>query len=103
MTNPLPTLQVDTAYKGVIAVSAVVLIAALAVNNAAVAIIALGFLVIGFGEWINHPKRSGYVPPSAYNPAMTVTSTARDPSAFGLLVDGMGGLLILLGLYHLLF
>ena len=103
MTNPLPTLQVDTAYKGVIAVSAVVLIAALAVSNTPVAIIALGFLFIGFGEWINHPKRSGYIPPSFANPAMTVTSTARDPSVFGLFVDGVGLLLIGLGLYRLLF
>jgi hypothetical protein len=103
MTNPLPTLQVDTAYKGVIAVSAVVLIAALAVSNTPVAVIALGFLFVGFGEWINHPQRSGYIPPSAYNPAMAVTSTARNPSALGWFVDGVGGLLIGLGVYRLLF
>ena len=102
MTNPLPTLQVDTAYKGVIAVSAVVLIAALAVSNTPVAIIALGFLFIGFGEWINHPARSGVIPASAYHPAMTVTSTARQPCGFGLLIDALGVLLILFGVYRLL-
>jgi hypothetical protein len=103
MTNPLPTLQIDTVYKGVIAISAVVLITALAVSSTPVAIIALGFLFIGFGEWINHPMRSGYIPPSFANPAMTVTSTARSPSAFGCFVDGIGTLLIGLGVYRLLF
>lgn len=102
MTNPLPTLQIDAAYKGVIAISAVVLIAALAVNNAAVAIIALGFLFIGFGEWINHPRRASYIPPSFANPAMMVTSDARRPSAFGWSVDGIGLLLIGFGVYRLL-
>ena len=103
MTNPLPTLQIDTAYKGVIAISAVVLTAALAVSNTPVAIIALGFLFIGFGEWINHPTRSAYIPPTFANPAMTATSTARIPSAFGLFVDGVGLLLVGLGVYRLLF
>lgn len=101
MTNPLQTLQIDTPYKGVIAISAVVLIAALAANNATAAIIALGFLFIGLGEWINHPSRSGYVPPSFANPAMIVTSTARSPCAFGWFVNGVGGVLILLGVYRL--
>jgi hypothetical protein len=92
MTSPLSNLQIDAWYKGVIVVAAAVLIGSLAFQTPHITILALGFLFIGFGEWINHPRRQGIIP------GYIVTSTARAPSAFGWSVNVVGAALILIGI-----
>ncbi len=96
MDGLMSGLKIDSWYKALIAASLVVLIAALTANRNDVALIAAGALIFGFGEWINHPKRSGVVP------GYIITSTARDASAFGLLLDGAGIALVLFGAYRCL-
>jgi hypothetical protein len=101
MDNPLSNLQIDTWYKGIIIIAAAALIVLLTVDKPAIALVALGFLLIGIGEWINHPTRYAYRSPTFTEPGMMIESTARQPTLFGWIVDAIGLGLIGLGAYRL--
>lgn len=63
MTNPLQSLKIDYWYKAVLVISTVLLVIALTVplqgvKNSIVALICLGGVFIGLGEWINHPLQT---------------------------------------------
>jgi hypothetical protein len=60
MSNPLQALKIDYWYKAVLVISTALLVVSLTVplqevSNAAVAAICVGGILIGLGEWINHP------------------------------------------------
>jgi hypothetical protein len=61
----------------------------------------LGFLLIGFGEWVNHPTRYGYQAPTFAEPGMMIESTASRPTLLGWIVEAIGLGLIGLGVYRL--
>lgn len=63
MSNPLESLKIDYWYKAVLAISTVLLIITLTVplqglSNSTIALICLGGVFIGLGEWINHPLQT---------------------------------------------
>lgn len=102
MENPLANLKIDSWYKGVVAVAAVVLVASITVRNDHWAMLALGFLFTGFGEWVNHPTGTAFIPGTVRFPAGTIEISSRRPSAFGVFLDIIGVAIILFGLYRLL-
>lgn len=60
MSNPLQGLKVDYWYKAVLVIATVLLLVSLTVplqevSNSIVAGICIGGILIGLGEWINHP------------------------------------------------
>jgi hypothetical protein len=95
MATGLEGLQVNTWFKGVIAVSAISLAAAITTNRANVAVTATGVLIFGFGQWINHPKRVGFTG------RFKVTSTAREACVSGLFLEAIGIVLALFGAWRL--
>jgi hypothetical protein len=60
MSNPLESLKLDYWYKAVLVISTVLLVISLTVplqgvSNSTIALICLGGIFIGLGEWVNHP------------------------------------------------
>lgn len=58
--NPLSNLKIDYWYKALLVLAAFVLVISLCVEmkgveNSVVQMISLGAILVGFGEWINHP------------------------------------------------
>lgn len=94
-------LKLDHWYIGLIVVSTALLIFCLTANRNAEALMSLGGVVWGFGEWVNHPQKGGVMPARFNMPAYSITSTKRDPSLFGWLLDIAGLGLIALGAYRL--
>jgi hypothetical protein len=65
--------------------------------NAAVAL--GGFFLIGIGEWINHPRRIGQIPGLR---AMKGPIATRLPHWLGWTFDGVGTVLVIVGIFRLL-
>jgi hypothetical protein len=68
MGNPLQNLKIDYWYKAVMVIGAVTLILSLTVElqgvkNTTVQIFSLSAILIGMGEWINHPFQTKIHPP----------------------------------------
>jgi len=66
-SNPLANLKIDYWYKALLVIGACVLIVSLSVemkgvDNSVVQLVSLGAILIGIGEWINHPLRTTVVP-----------------------------------------
>lgn len=98
MTNPLQNLTIDNWYKGIFVLGACVLVLALSVelkniSNNLVQCAALGFILIGIGEWINHPLQTKFVP------GFKLTSYNRLPSILGTLFDILGLIIIMVGIW----
>ena len=79
-----------------IALGLVIVVAAVAANNNDVALIGLGIVAGGFGEWMNHRMEMDFV-----NRAM-LAAYHRDNRPTGDALDGVGFILIVAGLYHVL-
>lgn len=98
----LKRLELDYWYKLVTLISAFILGMALfmplQIDNKAVALFALGSLLIGVGEWINHPGRT------IVNPTTGVyfTDNKRFNKPAGNLLDVIGLACAILGTYRLL-
>ncbi len=63
MSNPLESLKLDYWYKAVLVISTVLLVISLTVplqgvSNSTIALICLGGVFIGLGEWINQPLQT---------------------------------------------
>lgn len=65
--NPLANLKIDYWYKALLAIGVCVLILSLSlemkgVQNSVVQLVSLGAILVGIGEWINHPlqERGGH-------------------------------------------
>lgn len=79
-----------------IAVGVVITTAALAVKDRSFAIVGLGIVAVGFGEWFNHPKEM-----MIYRTG-TLTSYERKNRAVGVALVVIGLLLVLVGTVRLL-
>jgi hypothetical protein len=82
-------------WKAAIAVGLVILVAAIAGKNDPFAIVGLSIVAFGFGEWMNHRMET------AFAHGGTITSYHRHNRPMGLVLDGLGFVLALWGLYLL--
>jgi hypothetical protein len=102
MSNPLSGMSLDKWYKALIAVGLALLLVSVVSGNKPTILISLGTVIFGFGEWINHPERSGHLPRTAFNPGFIVTSTARKWNLGGAALDAVGLALAAFGTYRLI-
>jgi len=98
MTNPLRNLIIDKWYKVPLVLGACVLVLALSVelknvSNNLVQCVALGFIFIGIGEWINHPLQT------KVSLGFKLTSYNRLPSYLGTLFDILGFITIMVSIW----
>lgn len=102
MSNPLHGLKIDYWYKAVLVICSALLVVCLTiplqgVSNATASIICIGGLLIGLGEWINHPyqEKIGH--------GFKISGHPRNSSILGVLFVltgiGVGGY----GIYRLAF
>jgi hypothetical protein len=96
MANPLSGLDLGDWYKAALLVALVVLLGAMAAKRDDIAVVATGVLIHCFGQWINHPTRSGV------GGGFILTSTSRLPSFGGLALEGIGLLLVIYGVWKML-
>ena len=110
MTNPLSNLKIDYWYKAVVVLAAFLLVISLTVElidieNTLAQLICLGVLLIGIGEWINHPLQTEIVPPNTYRNAPTggvITGYNRQGSLLGICFDILGFIFIAIGVCKLI-
>lgn len=81
-------------FTGWIAVSAAALIGSIAAHERDFALIAVGSLLFGFGQWVNHPVQTGI------GHGYITTGYPRSSKPFGLLLEGLGLLVIAIGIYR---
>lgn len=101
MTNPLENLKIDYWYKMLPVIGGLTLVLSLTTkmqvaDNSTVALVSIGVIFIGIGEWINHPLQT------AVGTGYQITSYNRMNRFWGNLWDGMGAVLILCALYFYL-
>lgn len=80
-----------------IGVGLALVLGSLAAKDRAVAAAGFGMIAIGFGEWLNHPKQIEF----AFGGMLT--SWPRHNRPVGVILDGVGFLLLMLGAFRLLF
>jgi hypothetical protein len=102
MNNPLSGMSLDEWYKALIAVGLALLLVSVVAGIKPIILISLGTVTLGFGEWINHPERSGHLPRTAFDPGFIVTSTARKWNLGGAALDAVGLALAAFGTYRLI-
>ena len=71
------------------------------IENRHALLVSLGVLLIGIGEWINHPLQSAILPANAYRPGGVITSYPRNSSALGVAFDIAGLALFAVGLWKI--
>jgi hypothetical protein len=73
------------------------------VENSIVQLISLGALLLGIGEWINHPLQTKIMPPNAYYApgGAKITSYNRKPCFLGSLFNILGFVIIFIGVCKL--
>jgi hypothetical protein len=96
MSEGLQNFQITTWYKAAIAVGTLALLAALAGSKDNAAIVATGCIIIGIGEWINHPKRI------RFEWHAKITDVSRLPNVAGLLVEMCGAIIVIYGVYRMM-
>jgi hypothetical protein len=72
-----------------------ILVAALTASNSHASIIASGFIITGFGEWINHPYTTTITPHYKYS------VRNRETSKPGWTIDIIGGCVVVIGVVRL--
>ena len=90
----------DEWYKAVIAAGAVIAVPAITVGHRPALICAIGLLLFGVGEFINHPFRSRIIQDGWVRGV--ASGRARDPKPFGVLLDVVGLALFAWGVVLLL-
>jgi hypothetical protein len=90
-------------WNSLIAIGLAIIVAALAAHERGLIFIGLGMISWGFGEWVNHKQLIQITPPNVYVPQSMITSYPRFSAPFGLCLDGVGLVLIVVGLWKLLF
>lgn len=98
--NPLSGLKIDYWYKILPVLGAIGLIISLTTNvkifdNETVALISIGIIFIGIGEWINHPLKERVHVSMRYK----ITDYNRSNTFWGNLWDVLGLLIIASALY----
>jgi hypothetical protein len=98
----LKGFELDLWWNKLIAVGVAIVVAALAAKERGLIFVGLGLIAIGFGELLNHRRHESITPPSAWQPQFLITGHLRMPHPLGLAIDGVGVILMLVGLYRLL-
>lgn len=97
MEKVLSKLKLDQYYKVILVVSAFTLFLSLKsplmVSNDLVSIISVGFLLIGIGEWINHPAET------TVTSLCKITVRNRTNTKIGTVLDLIGIAVIGFGIY----
>jgi hypothetical protein len=100
VSNPLQNLKVDYWYKAILVIGAVTLILSLTVDlkgieNSVVQIYSLAAILIGCGEWVNHPLQTKIYPPvPGVHNGLQGEGYTRDNSLVGVLLVIFGVLLL---------
>lgn len=97
MADPLGSVDFDRWYIAWLVISLVLLIACIAAHERQYSLLALGSLVFGMGELINHPRRQ------SFHPGFKITDRSRLNSLFGILLDAIGVALMATAAYRLYF
>lgn len=100
MSNPLQGLKIDYWYKAVLVISTVLLIVSLTVplqevSNSIVAAICIGCILIGLGEWINHPYQE------QIGVGFKISGHPRSNSLLGIVFVMIGIAIAAFGVYRL--
>jgi hypothetical protein len=104
----LKNLALDTWYKALIYLGVVLFVISLIIEvkgltNAQLELLSSGLFFFGLGEWKNRKVASTFKPPNAYTgPAGILTTNVRKPDALGLIFDGLGVVLFVIGLYSII-
>ena len=97
MSNGLEKLEINTWFKALLAGSFAVLVAAVAASaHPGIMLVATGGVLIGLGEWLNHPKLV------TLTAAYKITNTSRDACIVGYLLDAIGIVVAIVGAYKLI-
>ncbi len=89
-------------YKAVIAAGVALGVAAVAVQHNPLLIVALGMISAGVGEFINHPYREALQQDDFGRVIGKISGNPRNPCALGVCLDGLGAVLLLIGLAKLI-
>lgn len=92
----LKSFDLQRWWKAAIAVGLAMVVAALASKDRDIAVIGLGIVACGFGEWMNHRMEMEFVNGGP------LTSFPRVNRPMGLVLDTLGFMLVGLGLYRLI-
>lgn len=88
-------------YKGAVAAAVTLLGVSAVAKDPALLVFGLGLLLLGLGEWINHPFQSRIVPPMGYGiPATIASGEVRSTNIVGVAFDILGVSLMCVGLYR---
>jgi hypothetical protein len=90
---------IDAWYKGMLVAAFALLLASLTleirhVDQPSLQLISAGLVLVGFGEWANHPHRMILVPGSFTQPGYKVETTARQNTFWGCALDVAGLILV---------
>lgn len=89
-------------YKGAVAAAAGLLGVGAVAGNPALLTFGLGLLLLGLGEWINHPFQTQVIPPTFGFPNGGIAEgEARRLTLLGLIFDAIGLSLLAVGLFRL--
>lgn len=89
-------------YKGAVTAAVALLGVGAIAHEQALILLAVGLLLLGLGEWINHPFQTQIIPPTFGMPGGGIASgEARRPKLFGMVLDLIGLGLLALGLFRL--
>ena len=94
--------QYSTWYVAMIAAGTVIAAPAGATGHTHFFLVGVGLVLVGVGEFINHPYRENIVPGPYYAPLWKVSGRSRAVNLTGLLFDASGCLLALYGLVRII-
>lgn len=106
-TSLLKSLELNTWYKVVMCLGFVLIVVGLTVDvrvltNGETLLFGAGLVLFGLGEWKNYKNLSWIEPPNAYTgPAALVQIKVRQSDTFGLLLDGLGLVALIVGVWKL--
>lgn len=89
-------------YKAVLAAGVVLAGAAVAVGHNPLLICGLGLVLWGIGEFINHPYQEKLVMNDYGSVNAKISGRPWQPNPFGLVLDAIGGILLVIGLVKVL-
>jgi hypothetical protein len=95
MPSWLEKLDLQRWWKVAIAVGVAIVVPAVSVKDQGFALIGLGVIALGFGEWMNHRMETQI----KYSGTLTTFERVNRP--MGLALDGVGIILIALGLFRI--
>lgn len=93
--------QYSTWYIALVAAGALIASASATVRNDAALLVGLGLLLVGVGEFMNHPFRERVQVDDFGRPIFKISGRGRSPKFVGLAIDVIGVTLVGLGLYRI--